>query len=74
MSMHKKILTEMEKTGLEKYKLPVGRPSQLSDCFLIGIDHARDEIRKKILQAMYDAECDDKDALIDGLYSLIKSL
>lgn len=39
MSMHKTPLTEIERTGLEKHRLPVGAPSQLSDCFRLGVKH-----------------------------------
>lgn len=37
MSMHKVPLTELEEQGLIKHHLPVGTPSQLSDCFRHGI-------------------------------------
>lgn len=37
MSMHNIELTELEKIGLENHHLPVGRASQLSDCFRLGM-------------------------------------
>lgn len=37
MSMHKIPLTPVEKEGLERHHLPVGTPSQLSDCFRLGV-------------------------------------
>lgn len=40
MSMHKIPLTELERDGLEKHHLPIGSPSQLSDCFRHGIAFA----------------------------------
>jgi len=40
MSMHKIELTALERTGLEVHRLPIGKPSQLSDCFRHGIEYA----------------------------------
>ena len=40
MSMHKQPLTTLERTGLEKHRLAIGAPSQLSDCFRLGVRHA----------------------------------
>jgi hypothetical protein len=40
MSMHNIPLTELERDGLEKHRLPIGSPSQLSDCFRHGIAFA----------------------------------
>ena len=40
MSMHKQPLTDLERSGLEKHHLPIGQPSQLSDCFRLGMQHA----------------------------------
>lgn len=37
MSMHKVPLTKLELDGLLAHHLPVGKPSQLSDCFRFGI-------------------------------------
>lgn len=37
MSMHKKELTEVEKSGLIAHGLTVGTPSQNSDCFRLGV-------------------------------------
>lgn len=40
MSMHKIPLTELERKGLELHRLPIGTPSQLSDCFRAGMSWA----------------------------------
>lgn len=40
MSMHKQPLTDLERAGLEKHRLPIGTPSQLADCFRQGVRHA----------------------------------
>ena len=37
MSMHKKPLTELERSGLVGHGLAVGTPSQNSDCFRLGV-------------------------------------
>ena len=37
MSDHKKPLTALERKGLQKHGLPIGMPSQLSDCFRLGV-------------------------------------
>lgn len=37
MSMHKIPLTEQEERGLYLHHLPIGMPSQLSDCFRLGM-------------------------------------
>lgn len=37
MSMHKKPLTEVERSGLEAHGLPIGAPSQCSDSFRNGV-------------------------------------
>ncbi len=37
MSMHKKALTEVERSGLIAHGLTVGKPSQNSDCFRLGV-------------------------------------
>lgn len=42
MSMHKTPLTELERKGLEAHGLDVGTPSQLSDCFRLGMKWALD--------------------------------
>ena len=38
--MHKIELTEWEREGLELHRLPVGKPSQLSDTFRAGVQFA----------------------------------
>lgn len=40
MSMHKIELTEWEREGLECHRLPIGKPSQLSDTFRAGVQFA----------------------------------
>lgn len=40
MSMHKIELTEWEREGLELHRLPVDKPSQLSDTFRLGVQFA----------------------------------
>lgn len=42
MSMHKIPLTELEREGLNANRLPIGTPSQLSDCFRHGVKWALD--------------------------------
>jgi len=42
MSMHKIPLSDLERMGLEKHHLPIGHPSQLSDCFRLGVKWAID--------------------------------
>lgn len=40
MSMHKIELTDWEREGLELHRLPIGKPSQLSDTFRAGVQFA----------------------------------
>lgn len=40
MSMHNTPLTDLERAGLEVHHLPIGKPSQLSDCFRLGVNFA----------------------------------
>lgn len=40
MTMHKIDLTEWEREGLELHRLPIGKPSQLSDTFRAGVQFA----------------------------------
>lgn len=40
MSMHKIELTEWEREDLELHRLPIGKPSQLSDTFRAGVQFA----------------------------------
>ncbi len=42
MSMHSQPLTPLERSGLEKHGLPIGKPSQLADAFRQGIRWALD--------------------------------
>lgn len=53
MSMHKIPLTELEEEGLRKHGLDIGKPSQLSDAFRLGIKWASEELgeQNKVLQA-----------------------
>ena len=45
MSMHKIELTDLERKGLELHRLPIGTPSQSSDCFRNGIKWALENTR-----------------------------
>lgn len=42
MSMHKIPLSKLERDGLTKHGLDIGTPSQLSDCFRLGVRFAKD--------------------------------
>ena len=44
MSMHKIPLTSMEEDGLRNHRLPIGTPSQLSDCFRQGMAWALSQV------------------------------
>ncbi|MGE6778312.1 hypothetical protein ACQKFL_11795 [Vreelandella titanicae] len=44
MSMHNKPLTDLERSGLEAHGLPIGKPSQLSDCFRSGVAWSQQRI------------------------------
>lgn len=46
--MHKVPLTKLEQEGLEAHHLPIGKPSQLSDCFRQGIKWALDNLKSPI--------------------------
>lgn len=48
--MHKIPLTDLEHEGLIKHHLPVGKPSQLSDCFRAGVQWAIREFNKDIIE------------------------
>ncbi len=58
MSMHKIPLTELEQLGLEKHKLSTDKPSQLSDCFRLGVQHATQSFNDIVIQL-----CKEKNAL-----------
>lgn len=45
MSMHKIELTDLEKSGLTAHRLAIGKPSQLSDCFRLGVKWAIENTR-----------------------------
>ena len=66
MSMHKTPLTEIERTGLEKHHLPVGSPSQLSDCFRLGVKHAAEANTQAVPDV--DALTDKIAAMLSGTY------
>lgn len=57
MSMHKVPLTELERSGLVAHHLRVDTPSQLSDCFRLGIKWALEYSNQ---QGVGDTERDDK--------------
>jgi hypothetical protein len=46
MSMHKIPLTQLELEGLLAHGLGLGSPSQLSDCFRLGVKWALDNQHK----------------------------
>ena len=46
--MHKMPLTKLEQEGLEAHHLPIGKPSQLSDCFRQGIKWALDSLNNTV--------------------------
>lgn len=62
MSMHKIPLNEIERSGLEKYKLTIGKPSQSSDFFRCGVHHTIESVRE------------DRDDLISALEWAIKNI
>jgi len=43
--MHKVPLTSLEQEGLEAHHLPIGKPSQLSDCFRHGMQWVLDNLK-----------------------------
>lgn len=49
MSMHKIDLTEWEREGLELHRLPIGKPSQLSDTFRAGVQFATRKSNETII-------------------------
>ena len=48
--MHKIELTEWEREGLELQRLPIGKPSQLSDTFRAGVQFATRKSNETIEQ------------------------
>ena len=64
MSMHNQPLLEIEKSGLEAFKLPIGEPSQLSDTFRCGVIWALKNIKLGDEAATHVLSC-----LCDGSYS-----
>ncbi len=50
MSMHNKPLTDEERNGLRLHGLKMDKPSQLSDCFRLGMEY-----QKNLLEAERDA-------------------
>lgn len=50
MSMHKIQLTDLEHSGLLEHHLPIGKPSQLSDCFRLGIQYATRNFNETVIQ------------------------
>ena len=49
--MHKKPLTELERQGLRLHGLDIGTPSQLSDCFRLGVAWASEQLEQKLAEA-----------------------
>ncbi|GLX86329.1 hypothetical protein tloyanaT_25820 [Thalassotalea loyana] len=64
MSMHKTPLTDIEKSGIEAFNLPIGSPSQLSDSFRSGVIWAL-----KNIELGSDAATHVLSNLCDGSYS-----
>lgn len=48
--MHKIDLTEWEREGLELRRLPIGKPSQLSDTFRAGVQFATRKSNETIVE------------------------
>lgn len=66
MSMHKIKLTDLEHSGLLENHLPIGEPSQLSDCFRLGIQYATKDFNETVVQL-----CKEKNALQAKIDSLM---
>ena len=49
MGMHNIELTDLEREGLELFRLPIGEKSQLSNCFRTGVRFAVNKINKDIV-------------------------
>ena len=45
MSMHQTPLTDIERDGLKAHGLPIGTPSQMSDCFRHGVKWAQEQLQ-----------------------------
>lgn len=61
MSMHKVPLTKLERDGLEAHHLAIGTPSQLSDCFRLGVQWAiaaQEELESKVYMEAWQAQED----------------
>jgi hypothetical protein len=56
--MHKIALTETEELGLTTHRLPIGKPSQLSDCFRLGVKWQKDNSKEveKVKSALSELE------------------
>lgn len=50
MGMHNIELTDLEREGLELFRLPIGEKSQLSNCFRTGVRFAVNKINKDIIE------------------------
>lgn len=55
MSLHKKPLSELEREGLEAHGLDIGKPSQLSDVFRLGVAWALRQESETKAQAVDEA-------------------
>lgn len=64
MSMHNKPLTDLEHSGLEAHSLPIGKPSQLSDCFRSGVAWTQQRI----------AELEEREAALAAHLSYIREI
>lgn len=61
MSMHKLALTEIEREGLKKHGLDIGKPSQLSDVFRQGVAHGAAAAREACARVAEDWDTDSAD-------------
>lgn len=60
MSMHKIPITDIEREGLEKHGLgrSIGKPSQLSDAFRLGVKWGHDRERESCAKACEEVRDD----------------
>jgi hypothetical protein len=57
MSMHKVPLTKLERDGLEAHHLAIGTPSQISDCFRLGVQWAVNKAQERLENELYEELC-----------------
>lgn len=61
MSMHKVPLTKLERDGLEAHHLAIDTPSQLSDCFRLGVQWAVKREQERLDNELYMELCQLKE-------------